>query len=100
MYIRGEHHSHEGGLHFTGKIGPPGPHLTGGMGPGGLIFRLVRSLRARKCEQGRGLGACSPRKIRHSEIASEAMFGAKKATRISPSVTSVAREAIEPNCQK
>ena len=44
-----------------------------------------------------GVGACSPRKIRHSEIASEAMFGTKKPTRI---VVSVAREVIEPNCQK
>ena len=39
-------------------------------------------------------------KIRHSEIAFEAMFGPKKATRIAPSVVSVAREAIELNCQK
>ena len=36
-------------------------------------------------------------KIRHSEIVSEVMFGPKKTTRI---VVSVAREAIEPNCQK
>ena len=47
-----------------------------------------------------GCGGMLPRKIvkiSHSEIASEAMFGLKK---ISPSVVSVAREAIEPNCQK
>ena len=43
-----------------------------------------------------GLGACSPRKISHSEIASEAMFGPKKKI----IVVSVAREAIELNCQK
>ena len=46
------------------------------------------------------MGAYTPRKIfiiRHSEIASEAMFETKKTTRI---VVSVAREAIEPNCQK
>ena len=39
-------------------------------------------------------------KIRHSEIASEAMFGSKKASIISPPVVSVAREAIEPDCKK
>ena len=42
---------------------------------------------------------CSPRKIftiRHSEIASKAMFGTKTTT----IVVSVAREAIEPNYQK
>ena len=38
-------------------------------------FRLVRLL---PYEQARGSGGiCSPRKIRHSEIASEAMFGPK-----------------------
>ena len=49
---------------------------------GANYFRLVRPLHALKCEQATGgLGACSPRKIfkiRHSEIASEAMFGPKK----------------------
>ena len=47
-----------------------------------------------------GSGGMLPQRIRHSEIASEAMFGPKKVTRISPSVVSLAREAIEPNCQK
>ena len=69
---------------------------------GANYFRLVRPLRARKCEQARGVWGHVPPgnffKIRHSEIASEAMFGPKKkTTRI---VVSVPREAIEPNCQK
>ena len=69
---------------------------------GASYFRLVRPLRAlSNCEQTRGgLWACSPRKIRHSEIASEAIFGQKSYQEFSPSVISVAREVIEPNCQK
>ena len=72
--------------------------------PGASYFGLVRPFRVCKCEQGRGVWGHVPPgkffKIWHSEIASEAMFGPKKATRISPSVVSVGREAIEPNCQK
>ena len=49
---------------------------------GANYFRLVRPLHALKCEQGRGVWGHAPPgkffKIRHSEIASEAMFGPKK----------------------
>ena len=73
---------------------------------GANYFGLVWPLHVLKHEHLKlgGSGGMLPQenffKIRHSEIASEAMFGPKKATRISPSVVSVAREAIEPNCQK
>ena len=49
---------------------------------GANYFRLVRPLHALKCEQSRGVWGHAPPgknfKIRHSEIASEAMFGPKK----------------------
>ena len=49
---------------------------------GASYFRLVRPLRTRKCEQSRGVwGIALPGKfckIRHSEIASEAMLGPKR----------------------
>ena len=49
---------------------------------GASYFRLVRPLRVRKCEQGRGVWGHAPPgkfvKIRHSKIASEATFGPKK----------------------
>ena len=49
---------------------------------GADYFRVVRPLHALKCEQARGVWGHAPPgkffKIRHSEIASEAMFGAKK----------------------
>ena len=65
---------------------------------GASYFRLLRPLRA--LSVNKDLGACYPRKnfkIRHSEIASKGLVWAKKATRIFPSVVSVAREAIELN---
>ena len=45
---------------------------------GASYFRLVRPLRALKCEQARGSGGMLPKQnfeMRHSEIAFEAMFG-------------------------
>ena len=49
---------------------------------GANYFRLVRPLHALKCEQAIGVWGHAPPgkffKIRHSEIASEAMFGPKK----------------------
>ena len=70
---------------------------------GASYFRLVWPLR---CEQAReGVWGMLPQeifKIRHSEIASEAMVSPKwqNATRITPPVISVAREPFEPSWQK
>ena len=60
---------------YTLNAGPEATILDSGPAPAilewyGHCFRIS--------EQARGLGACSPRKIRHSEVASEAMFGPKK----------------------
>ena len=71
---------------------------------GASYFRLVQP----NCsvnKLGRGSGGMLPQevfKIRHSEIASEAMVNPKwqNTTRITPPVVSVAREPFEPSCQK
>ena len=66
---------------------------------GASYFRLVQPL---QCEQARGMLPEEIFKIRHSEIASEAMVSPKwqNATRITPPVVSVARELFEPSWQK
>ena len=62
-------------------------------------FRLVRPLCARTCEQARGVcGHAPPGKcLKLGTLLLRPCLGQKKNTRIA---VSVAREAIEPNCQK
>ena len=68
---------------------------------GASYFRLVRPLRARKCEQARGVWGHAPPgkflKLGNLRLLLRPCLGQKKITRI---VVSVAREAIEQNCQK
>ena len=69
---------------------------------GASYFRLVWPLRAFKCEYATGSGDILPQekfyKLGTLRLLMKPCLG-KNATRMSPSVVSVAREAIEPSCQ-